>query len=573
MLCDRCSIAISDILTCSLDSSRWKAEPFAPGSHVFYLGDQRKIAENSSRKICFVCQTTQRRLSSEPRDDLEPLDNGELKPYFFSVQLEYTSSEPPQPWAITIRGLPNPRMNKEGYFTVHFELYLCGTPPDRPDEEIQPHQLDVKIPHDLYSRLGTPWNDNSGSEDAIWLAMSWSTHCIRFHPECCGRKQEHKLPTRVIDVGLGGNEPSDFQDLRLILTNGLRGHYASLSHRWSSISNQFCTTQNNFQQHMKYISLDRLPRTFRDSIILCRQLDIRYLWIDCLCIIQDDDKDWQQECEKMSDIFENSYLTISALRARDGDGGLFHLRKQDNTYLRAQDGTLLGLRRREYGLAEDVHVSSTGNRGWILQEKILSPALLHFGNSQMHWECKNATISEARAHTHIPGSGPLKYALHEAQRQGCHLYPQGHFIAWNMIMQRYSRMDLTSEYDRLPAILGLARRFQQSLRVTFVAGLWLEDLHRGLLWNRDRISTSRQSEQDHEVKQPRVLAKCATAPSWSWITAAGDSNFISFEWDLGLPHRRSPLLFFPAMRLRSDTDAEVVDATVTSCPEIHRGAV
>jgi hypothetical protein len=74
------------------------------------------------------------------------------------------------------------------------------------------------------------------------------------------------------------------------------------------------------------------------------------------------------------------------------------------------------------------------------------------------------------------------------------------------------------------------------------------------------------------LKHPRVLAKCTTAPSWSWITAAGNSN-ISFEWDLELPKRPSPYLVFPAMRLRSDTDVEVVDATVTSCQEIHRGAV
>jgi hypothetical protein len=129
---------------------------------------------------------------------------------------------------------------------------------------------------------------------------------------------------------------------------------------------------------MENISLERLPPTFRDSIILCRQLSIRYLWIDCLCIIQDDDKDWQKECEKMSDIFENSYLTISALQAQDGDGGLFHLREQPKSqpYLRAQDGTLLGLRVKEHGLEDDVYASSMGSRGWILQEKILSPALL-----------------------------------------------------------------------------------------------------------------------------------------------------------------------------------------------------
>jgi hypothetical protein len=106
MLCDRCSIAISDTLTCDLDSSRWRVEPLAPGSRVFYLGDNRRIVETSSRKICFVCQTTHRWLSSQSRDQFEPFDNGESKSYLFCVPLKYASSEPLQPWINVIPALP-----------------------------------------------------------------------------------------------------------------------------------------------------------------------------------------------------------------------------------------------------------------------------------------------------------------------------------------------------------------------------------------------------------------------------------------------------------------------------------
>jgi hypothetical protein len=571
MLCDRCSIAISDILTCNLDSSRWKVEPFLPEIYLFYLGSDRKIAENSSLKICFICQTAHQLLLDISRNGFGLLDNDGSGTFFISIPLKCAGFESTKPWITFIQKLPNlnPHTPKGNILREPLELYLCGASSDRPNEATQPHQLDIKISSDLYRHFGTHRNHHSGSKSAIDLAMSWSTHCASFHPECSRRKQEHELPTRVIDIALGGKEPSDFQDVRLILTNGLRGHYASLSHRWSSTTKQFCTTKNNFQQHMKCMPLERLPRTFRESIILCRQFDIRYLWIDCLCIIQDDNEDWQKECEKMSDIFENSYLTISALQARDSDGGLFQLREQDTrrAYLRSQEGILLGLRQEGYNLASDVRLSSTGSRGRILQEKILSPALLHFGNWQMHWECQSATISENRANVQIPGSGPLKNVLHEVQRVGCHSYPRGHFIAWNMIIQHYSHMDFTLEYDRLPAILGLAQRFQQSYRSTFVAGLWLEDLHRGLLWNRSNRKAKRVKDG---WRFQTTHTKCATAPSWSWIPTSSNNN-VRFEWDEDFPDSSSPV--FLATRLQSDTDAELVDATVTPCPQIHRGAV
>lgn len=336
------------------------------------------------------------------------------------------------------------------------------------------------------------------------------------------------------------------------------------------------TNRENFQQKTRYIPLDSLPQTFRDSIILCRQLGIRYLWIDCLCIIQDDDEDWQKECEKMAGIYENSYLTISALSAKDSSEGLFQLRTQKEwqVVLRTLDGTSLGFRASSKELASDVESSTMGCRGWILQEKILSPAILHFGELQLHWECRKGTSSEVWANVQNPTSGYLKNILHEAQREGCDSYPQGHFIAWYMVVQHYSRMNLKTEYDRLPAILGIAQRFELSFGVTFVAGLWVEDIHRGLLWSRfitrEEVESSHsESEQESRKNSANAPVKCATAPSWSWVSNMGH-NIISFEWEVNLSMSDT---VHPVERLHSDMDVELVDAMVTPCPEVHRGAV
>jgi hypothetical protein len=140
MLCDRCSIAISDILTCNLDSSRWKPQPLNPGWRIFYLANLAQIVENSLRKVCFVCQTAHNWLSnpSRPKD---PPDNGESKGYFFSVPLAYATSDPPLPWALVVQELFSRKLQNRVSFRLSLELYFCGTLSDRPNGNYQPHQL------------------------------------------------------------------------------------------------------------------------------------------------------------------------------------------------------------------------------------------------------------------------------------------------------------------------------------------------------------------------------------------------------------------------------------------------
>jgi hypothetical protein len=139
MLCDMCNVAISDILaceSCGLDSSRWRVEKFGPESHVFYLGDSRKIAENSSRKICFVCQTAHRWVPSRSKGLSEPFDIGESKSIFLSVPLKYAISGPLELRVIVVLGLStfsqleHHAHKPRSYLIIALELYLYGTLPD-----------------------------------------------------------------------------------------------------------------------------------------------------------------------------------------------------------------------------------------------------------------------------------------------------------------------------------------------------------------------------------------------------------------------------------------------------------
>jgi hypothetical protein len=82
-------------------------------------------------------------------------------------------------------------------------------------------------------------------------------------------------------------------------------------------------TTLNFESFQSSISFDLLPRTFKHAITVARHLKVKYLWVDCLCIIQDSGLDWQSEVGLMEDVYSNSYLNIAASNASDSNGGLF----------------------------------------------------------------------------------------------------------------------------------------------------------------------------------------------------------------------------------------------------------
>src|SRR5438034_1924444 len=67
-----------------------------------------------------------------------------------------------------------------------------------------------------------------------------------------------------------------------------------------------------------------LPKTFQDAVLLTRALGVRYLWIDSLCIIQDDEKDWKRENPKMGEVYQYATITIAAAHARDSSEGCFY---------------------------------------------------------------------------------------------------------------------------------------------------------------------------------------------------------------------------------------------------------
>jgi hypothetical protein len=133
--------------------------------------------------------------------------------------------------------------------------------------------------------------------------------------------------------------------------------YACLSHRWGSGPQTHLTLKKNLETYMQHgIPSAKLPLTFRHAVHICRTLGIMYLWIDCLCIVQDDHEDWCTQAVKMGDIYERAFVTIAASSAANPSHGCF-----SNIHPSLQENPLHRKISEVPGLRASITLSTRGN--------------------------------------------------------------------------------------------------------------------------------------------------------------------------------------------------------------------
>jgi hypothetical protein len=122
-------------------------------------------------------------------------------------------------------------------------------------------------------------DEHTGSDEGFLQASSWLLTCLTQHPNCIDAEGPLPLlPTRVIDVGPANGS----QDPFLVASQGRRGRYIDLSHRWGT-SNITKTTRANLKELMERIKFNSLTKTMQDAVVATRKLGVRYLWVDALC--------------------------------------------------------------------------------------------------------------------------------------------------------------------------------------------------------------------------------------------------------------------------------------------------
>jgi hypothetical protein len=354
-------------------------------------------------------------------------------------------------------------------------------------------------------------SESTDSDTSMAISAQWLEDCQKTHKVCnSSLKRGHQLPTRLIYVG------SDWHNTHLYLSKDLPEDtaYMTLSHCWWKISIIRLLKKNleTFQRQLPYQSL---TKTFRDAIGVARQFGVRYLWIDSLCIIQDDEEDWRVESALMSQVYGFSTMNVAATGAPDGNTGLFFNR--DTTLVRpcrlegghsSVDGSptfVYELRCWKF-YRDSVLDTPLGQRAWVLQERFLAPRSLHFGSSQLIWECTERIACETSPDK-IPSVHFSSDKTLEEFRQKAYSGTLNRYNLWSALIQLYTSCSLTQPKDKLIAISGIARWIHERHGGDYVCGLWREDVEEQLLWY-----------AKYPVKRPEKYR----APSWSWASVDGE---------------------------------------------------
>ncbi|CAI4212106.1 unnamed protein product [Parascedosporium putredinis] len=250
-----------------------------------------------------------------------------------------------------------------------------------------------------------------------------------------------------------------------LITFGFKAQQA-YPDRWVKQPNGFYSDWNDaFHHYDTYAQLlesrvDLLPQNFQDAIILTRELGLRYLWIDALCIIQDSEDDWKNEAIKMAEIYSSAVVTISTLNSDRSTTGFLRPR-ESGAALVSPD---FAVQPYHGSLLDALEASTLNTRGWCMQERLLSPALLHIGDAQLFWECRTGYGAESGSFdiNHDRVGASLNYTTREFIRLRKRFVPhawQG-WQTWYDLVSEYTLRNLSFASDKFPALAGAARIFQ-----------------------------------------------------------------------------------------------------------------
>ncbi|KAK1749432.1 heterokaryon incompatibility protein-domain-containing protein [Echria macrotheca] len=372
-----------------------------------------------------------------------------------------------------------------------------------------------------------------GPRHDLNLAASWLSECQTEHFFECRGEWDPQPPTRLLRVSQ--REDDLFVALIDSETDGLP--YIALSHCWGQGVPPLRTLTTNHADHTMGIRVSSLPKTFRDAVTVAQHLGVEHLWIDSLCIIQDSAEDWERECPRMSSIYSNAVLTIAAHDAPNSAVGF--LADYPQPPFSPVEISIKGISHNGEELESTAVVeyapkgfynsskwqSILSTRGWVLQERVLSPRILSFHTNRLMWECNTHVRADDR-HRPVQIEPGRVGAVEKRNLFAFRPSDSGDspnmtemLQYWDHIVTVYSACQLMYGTDRLPALSGIAQRFAACMEVDrYVAGLWESDLHYGLAWYSERHSRSMTRHCSAPVRAAPLLRPDSTAPSWSWAS-------------------------------------------------------
>jgi hypothetical protein len=382
------------------------------------------------------------------------------------------------------------------------------------------------------------------SKRSFEIASRWLKNCVESHSSCRPPIELQKPPRRLIHVGNKTQNPflvETFPDLQ-------RVEWLSLSYCWGG-EPSIKLTNDTMNALKNGIPLANFDITIQDAVLVTRALGIPYIWIDALCILQDHNE-WSEEASKMNEIYGGSTVTLVIASSDSVKNGF--LKERNLNYIPVVCSTDLTEDHRaklflslEWDDSEREYNGPWSNRGWTMQEGLLPNRLLHYTASQIIWKCCEEQIFERGVTERVEDriSETLTYSDYgdiafgsgflwqlptflKFKRFKNHLpisldYPlMSHsdtFRLWYDLVEDYTPRKFKKTSDRLVAISSLARIYGGMIRnPMYVAGLWKEDLIRGLLWHVEGTALIPKGSADNNTTSHEAF------PSWSWASVGSE---------------------------------------------------
>ncbi|KAE9379901.1 HET-domain-containing protein, partial [Stipitochalara longipes BDJ] len=336
-------------------------------------------------------------------------------------------------------------------------------------------------------------------------------NCMKFHKDCMSNTTAQAPPKRLIDVG-----KEDSNILPRLYETRIKefAPYVALSYCWGG-KHGTTTTENTLKSHIQGLPLEKLSKTIVDAITITRGLGIRYLWVDALCIVQDNSDDMISQINAMGSIYQNATLTVAAANSASaahgflGNWPIYQSCQLPLLLPNGKTGTISINTRTKIPENTSESPEPLDTRGWTLQEFLLSPRVLYFGRYDMTWHCQTKSMGGAfsTVTSYAPVSS-LKRLPAALFRSSPKLDQKDLSKRWAGIVERYTLRTLTNMEDLLPALAGIAERFQKVTKDHYLAGMWKSSLVQYLGWDADSSEPAAQK-----------------SPTWSWVSGGGAITF------------------------------------------------
>ncbi|RYP56080.1 hypothetical protein DL771_012143 [Monosporascus sp. 5C6A] len=395
-----------------------------------------------------------------------------------------------------------------------------------------------------------------GQADIIG-ALDAFNNCKAEHGAICEAKRSSPKYTETGPASKAAiTGPDNIPDMLLVdvqtmcvVTAPIGCLYFTLSYVWGKEPFLKLTRENYSLLTMNEgLANGNLPQTFVDAIHITRLFGERYLWIDALCIMQDDEARKQQQILSMDAIYEGSNLTIIAADGESpsqGLSGLAHRARDTKQTVKDIGGLRFAVM--SPPLMNLLESSQWNNRGWTYQEAMLSKRILLFTHRQLYYHCNLASFSEDMHF--VPGYKRRKEGVADIENhplyQASHMHSlrdrrefrlEQHWFSYGPLVEDFSPKQFSHESDVLKAIVGILRTMTDTRMEKYVCGVPTSIFEWALLW---------------QPLGPIKRRSCASTgypfPSWSWIGWVGD---------LRMPHYwYHPGSIFP-----------VIDSWIFLCP-------